>query len=94
MKISRITQWRQHLAHPRLTTRLFSPPPPPPPPVSPRQEDELAIVDHRDRAEQEKLCREAEPFTTIPVEPWRRVISGLLILVVFAVLCAVALLLL
>lgn len=90
MKVSRITHWRQRLAHPRLTARLF----PPPPPLSPglsSQENEPEIVDLRDRAEQRKLCEGTEPFTVVSQEPWRWVILGLIIFAVFFVFLYIAL---
>ena len=65
MKISRITQWRQRLAHPRLTSGLF----PSPLPDLPRDE-EPELVDLRDPEEQRKLLEPA-PLSASPAqESW------------------------
>ena len=47
MKISRITHWRQHVTHPRLSSRLF-PLPPPSLPMASSKKEEPKIVDFRD----------------------------------------------
>ncbi len=84
MKMSHITRWRQSLAHPWLTSRIF-PPPSLPLPSSP-QEEETELVELRDPAEQGELCEDTEPYRTAPEEPLWQTVLGLLILAVLFLL--------